>query len=1069
MKISEISIKRPSLIIVMFIILVLGGIFSYTRLGYELIPKFEINVIMVQTVYPGASPTEVENTVTKKIEDAISSLEMVKKIESTSLENVSVVAVTLNDGADVNFLLTDAQRKINAILNELPDDVDPPILNKFSLDDMPIMSLAVTSNLSEKELYDLLDNKIQPVFARISGVAKVDMVGGEEREIQVKVDPEKLEGYGLSITQVQQVIAASNLDFPTGSVQSAEKRNTIRLAGKVTTVDELRALPITTPQGITIYLRDIADIQDGIAEIEKIARLDRKNTILMQVYKQSDANAVAVSELVQKTISVKDGEGNVIGGVEKDYEKDGIQILVANDSSDYTLSAANHVMKDLMLAIVLVGFIMLFFLHSLRNAAITMVAIPLSLIATFIGFLLMGYTLNLMSLLGLSLVVGILVDDAIVVIENIHRHMEMGKNRVRAAFDGAKEIGFTVSAITLVIVVVFLPIAMSTGLVANILAQFCVTVIISTLLSLLVSFTVVPWLYSRFGKLEHISSSSFFGRIILGFERGLSKFTHWVSGILKWSLATRLHKFLTLLIAVVLFFGSIALVGMGFIGSDFFPANDKGEFMVQFELEKDASLEVTNQLTQRAENYIAAKPEVKRLITTVGQSSDGGFGGVSGTRYKSEIHVILKDEYIGVLNSKVYSADLKRELENELVEAKVRTVNMGLMGAEQAPLTLTIVGSSMEDALEFATQAMALLNEIPGSSQVKLSSEAGNPEINVKVDREKMTSLGLNVATVGMTMQTAFSGNTDNKFRAGDNEYDINIQFDNKGRTGIDDVRKLKFINNQGTSVTLDQFAEVSYGSGPTLLERRDKTPSVSVKGQVIGRPAGTIAQEWEAKFKELPRKPGVTYLWGGNMENQEEGFGTLGIALLASIILVYLVMVALYDSFATPFVVLFSIPLSFIGALLLLALTNQTLNIFTILGIIMLIGLVAKNAILLVDFANHRKEAGDNTHDALVAANHARLRPILMTTIAMVFGMIPIAMATGGIADTNRGLAIVIIGGLLSSLFLTLVVVPVVYSLMDSFKRRFGKGEKLNYKELIVADYVPNEHYVDEMEVKHQ
>ena len=1059
MKIAEISIKRPSIIIVMFIIMILGGIFAYTRLGYELIPKFEVNVIMVQTVYPGASPTEVENTVTKKIEDAISSLEMVKKIEATSLENVSIVAVTLNDGADVNFLLTDAQRKINAILNELPDDVDPPILNKFSLDDMPIMSLAVTSNLSEKELYDVLEDKIQPVFARINGVAKVDMIGGEQREIQVKVDPEKLEGYGLSIAQVQQVIGSSNLDFPTGSVSSREKRTTIRLAGKVTSVEEMRNLPITTPSGSEIFLRDIADVQDGVAEVEKVARLNRENTILMQVFKQSDANAVAVSELVKETI----------GEVEVAYQSDNIKVLVANDSSEYTLNAANHVMKDLMLAIVLVGFIMLFFLHSMRNAAITMTAIPLSLIATFIGLYFMGYTLNLMSLLGLSLVVGILVDDAIVVIENIHRHMEMGKNKVRAAYDGAKEIGFTVSAITLVIIVVFLPIAVSTGLVANILAQFCVTVMISTGLSFLVSFTVVPWLYSRFGRLEHISSSSFFGRIILGFERGLTKFTNWVSGILKWSLKSAGTKIATLGISLVLFFASIALVGMGYIGSDFFPGNDKGEFLVQLELEKDASLETTNGFTQRAENYISTKPEVERLITTVGQSSDGGFSSVSGSRYKSEIHVVLDQSLVGTINSKVYSAQLKRELEKELVGAKVRVVNMGLMGAEQAPIKLTVIGSSLEDAREFADQAMHILeNDIPGSSQVKLSSEDGNPEINVRVDREKMTSLGLNVATVGMTMQTAFSGNTDNKFRAGDNEYDINIQFDDKSRSSIDDVRTLKFINNQGVAITLEQFADIAYASGPTLLERRDKTPAVSVQGQVIGRPAGTVAMEWEEKFSQLERKPGVSYVWGGNMENQEEGFGTLGIALITSILLVYLVMVALYDNFITPFVVLFSIPLSFIGALLLLALTNQTLNIFTILGIIMLIGLVAKNAILLVDFANHRKEAGDNTHDALVAANHARLRPILMTTIAMVFGMVPIAFATGGIADTNRGLAIVIIGGLLSSLFLTLVVVPVVYSIFDSLKRRFGSDKKVDYKELMVADYVPNEHYIDEMDVKH-
>ena len=1043
MKISEISIKRPSVIIVLFIILTLGGIFSYTQLGYELVPKFEVNVITIQTVYPGASPTEVETSVTKKIEDAVSSLESIKKIESKSLENVSLVMITLNAGADVNFLLTEAQRKINTVLNDLPDDVDAPTLSKFSFDDVAIMSLSVTSNLTERELYDLLDNKIQPVFARINGVAKVDLIGGEQREIQISVDPDKLQGYGLSINQVQQIVAASNLDFPTGNVATRENRTTIRLAGKLVELEELRNLPITTPSGATIFLKDVADVQDGVKEIEKIARVNQENTILLQVFKQSDANAVAVSEAVQKTI----------GQIEKDYSIYGVKINIANDTSRFTLNAANNVIHDLMLAIVLVGFIMLFFLHSLLNAAITMVAIPLSLIATFIGLKLMGYTLNLMSLLGLSLVVGILVDDAIVVIENIHRHMEMGKNKVRAAYDGAKEIGFTVTAITMVIIVVFLPIALSTGLVANILAQFCVTVVISTSLSLLVSFTVVPWLYSRFGKLELISEKSLLGKIIHGFERGLKSFTHWVSGILKWSLRSRLNKILTLLVALILFFASVSLVGNGYIGSDFFPANDRGEFYVQFELPKDASIEKTNELTRRAENYIRQKPEVEDMITMVGQASDGLIS-TTGTRYKAEIHVKLKKSYKG--NSKVYSAVLKRELENVLVDAKIKTVNVGLMGAEQAPLQMTFIGPSVQDAEEMAVKAADLLRTIPGATGVKLTSESGNPEITVKVDRDKMTALGLNIATVGMAMQTAFSGNTDNKFTIGDNEYDINIRFAESARANIDNVKSLKFLNNQGIPIALEQFAEVGYGSGPTLLERRDKSPAVSVQGQVIGVPLGTVAAQWEEKIKQLDKKPGVVYIWGGTMENQQEGFGTLGVALIAAILLVYLVMVVLYDSFLTPFIIIFSVPLSFIGALLFLALANQSLNIFTILGIIMLIGLVTKNAILLVDFANHRKEQGDNTHDALVAANQARLRPILMTTIAMVIGMVPIAIAQGDGADVNRGLAIVIIGGLLSSLFLTLVVVPVVYSIFDSLKRRFGKEKKVDYAAEMVADYVP-------------
>ncbi len=1040
MKIAEIAIKRPSVVIVMFIALTLGGLLSYSYMGYELIPKFEVNVISVQTLYPGASPEEVENSVTKVIEDAVSSLENVKSIDSKSLESVSVVIIRLNDNADVNFLLTEAQRKINAIANDLPEDAKEPSLNKFSLDDMPIMNLTITSNLSEKELFDLLDQKIQPAFARIDGVAKVEMIGGEEREIQVSVNPEKAKGYGLTITQIQQMVAASNMDFPTGSIKTRDNKSIIRLASKFTSIEEMRNLSLMTPSGLYVRLSDLADVQDGIKDMEKIARIDRRNTVLLQIFKQSDANAVTVSERVKKSIL----------SIESEYQSNDVQLTVASDSTDYTLKAANNVIHDLFLAIILVSVIMLFFLSSLRNAAITMIVIPLSLIATFIVLNTLGYTLNLMSLLGLSLVIGILVDDAIVVLENIHRHAEMGKNKVRAAYDGVKEIGFTVMSITLVIVVVFLPISLSTGLVSNILREFTVTVMVSTLFSLLSSFTIVPWLYSRFGKLELISAKSFFGRIIHGFNKLMQKLSDEIGHLLAWSLAKKSHHLAALGIALFLFIGSFMLIGKGYIGTDFFPNNERGEFLLQIELEKDASIEQTNLTTQKVEAYLSKRPEITRMITTVGQASDGMIN-IAGTSYKSEIKIYLEDGHSDIEPTKVYSTRLKQDIAKEIVGVKFKTVNTGLMGAEQAPLQLTVIGTSQKDAMEFADEAAEMLKEIPGATGVRLTSEGGNPEISVKVNRDKMTSLGLNVASVGMAMQTAFAGNTNTKYRSGDREYDINIRYDETGRGNINDVRNLEFVNGRGENIKLEQFADVAYSSGPTLLERRDKSPSVSIQSQVVGKPLGTIAAEWEAQFEKIDRKPGVTYKWAGNMENQQDGFGSLGIALIASVVLVYLVMVLLYDSFATPFVVLFSIPLSFIGALLFLAIFNQTLNIFTILGIIMLIGLVAKNAILLVDFADHSKANGLSTKEALMAANHARFRPIMMTTIAMVVGMTPIAFAQGDGADMNRGLAMVIIGGLLSSMFLTLIIVPVVYSIFDAIGRRMRRGkEKTDYTEML-------------------
>ncbi len=1038
MKLAEVSIKRPSLVIVMLALLVIGGLFSYSQLNYELIPKFEVKVVTAATIYPGASPSEVENTVTRKIEDAVSALEGVKKIQSKSYESLSVVIIEFNNDADVDFALNEAQRKINAIRSDLPDDIEEPSLSQFSLSDMPIIRMGVTANLTENELYDLIDERIQPDISRISGVSKVDIIGGQEREIRINLDQRKMQGYGLTIPQVEQIISMSNLDFPTGSLKTRENSTLIRLSGKIESVDQLRNLTISSQNGQNIRLTDIAEVQDTQKEADKLARIDQQTTIMLQIQKQTDANAVEVSELVRERITQ----------LEQQYAGTGVKFDIADDTSLFTLEAANHVIKDLFLAILLVAFVMMFFLHSFRNALIVMVAIPTSLIATFIGLNLLDYSLNLMSLLGLSLVVGILVDDAIVVIENIHRHMEMGKNKVRAAYDGAKEIGFTVTAITLVIVVVFLPIALSSGLVTDIIKQFTVTVIISTLLSLLISFTVVPWLFSRYGKLETISNKSFFGKIIEKFEQGLTWFTRKIEGILRWSLVNKLKTFL---ITIALFVSSILLLGFGYIGTDFFPSSDKGEFLMQFEMPKDTSLEETNFMTQRAERYVASKGEVESMITSVGLVS-GDMGSVQSTNYKSEISIVLKEDLEEP--SKVYAAKLKRELERELVGVKISTVPVGFMGAEMAPLQMTVTGPTLEDVMAYAQQAEAKLKAIDGASEVELSVEEGNPEIAVNVDRDKMSALGLNVATVGTTLRTGFSGNTDNKFRTGTSEYDINIILDEANRTSIEDVRNIMFVNNMGQEVQLSQFAEISYSSGPALLERFNRTPSVTVQSQVVGRTTGAIAADWEASLADVKKPAGVDWVWGGNMENQSEGFGTLGVALLAAIMLVYMIMVVLYDDFVKPFIVLFSIPLSFIGALWALALTNQSLNIFTILGIIMLIGLVAKNAILLVDFANHRLEAGETIKEALIQANHARLRPILMTTIAMVFGMLPIALAKGAAAEMNNGLAIVIIGGLLSSLFLTLIIVPVVYLIVVRIEERFSKHEKVDYDQEMKADY---------------
>ena len=1047
MDLIKLSIKRPSVLIVMLTLLLLGGFYSYKLLNYELIPKFEVNVVTISTIYPGASPSEIESTVTKRIEDAVSALENIKKIQSYSYESLSVVVVQLTNDANVDNTLNEAQRKINAIRANLPTDAKEPSLSKFSLSDLPIVSIGVTSKLSSQELYDLVDKKIQPELSRVPGVAQVNIIGGRKREIRVNIDAKKLEGYGISIGQIQQLIAASNLEIPAGKIKTRENSTSIRLLGKIQDVAQLRNLTLASQNGIEIRLSDVADVQDTEEEAEKIARIDQENTLLLQVLKQTDANAVSVSELVRKKMEQ----------IEQTYKNEGVKMLLAEDTSEFTLHAANSVMFDLVLAIVLVAVVMFFFLHSLRNALIVMVSIPTSLIAAFIGMYFFGFTLNLMSLVALSLVVGILVDDAIVVLENIHRHMEMGKNKVRAAFDGSKEIVLTVMAITLVIVVVFVPISIGNSIVVNIVREFCMTVAIATMLSLLMSFTVVPWLYSRVGKLEHANPNSVLGKIAIGFENYLKRFTKFFSDLLVWVFA---NKWKTIILVFFLFVGSCSLIPTGFIGAEFMPPMDRGKFLVQFELNKDASLEQTNFITQKAENYLRGlkvegtnKPLVESMITTVGQSTSG-MGSTQATPYKSEIQLTLIDKKERSESTNIIAAKLKRELTQYLVDAKVKTVPVGLLGAEQSPIALVITSDNVEVAQQYAEKAAGLLKTIDGATEIKLSSEAGNPEINVELDRDKMTLLGLNVATVGTTMRTAFNGNDDSKFRTGDSEYDINILFQDSDRQSIANIENMTFINAAGQQIKLSQFATINYASGPTQLERYDKSPSVTVQAQSVGRPSGTIVAEWKTKLETLQKPANVHFVFSGDQEMQDEGFGTIFISLFAAILLVYMVMVVLYDSFSRPFVVLFSIPLSFIGALVALALANMSLNIFTLLGMIMLIGLVAKNAIMLVDFANHRKLEGEDTVTALIQANHARLRPILMTTIAMVAGMIPLAIANGAGAEVNKGLAIVIIGGLLSSLFLTLIVVPLVYLIFDNIGKRFGKETKVDYEKLMIADY---------------
>jgi len=1022
MSITEIAIKRPSLILVGFIVLSVLGLISYSKLSYELIPKFSAPFIFITTTYPGASPTEVENNVSKPIEDAVSGMEKIVNIRTTSFESMSMVGVEFKQNINVDLALQDAQRRIEAIQATLPPDAKAPVISKFASDEFPIMNIAANADLPQAALYDLIKLRVKPALSRVDGVGQVTLVGGQEREIQVLVNRTKLERNSLSLLQVVQGLQAANLDFPTGKIKGESEQILVRLAGKLQTIEDLKNLPLfTLPSGSSVRLSDVADVQDVTKEPESLNRLNSRNAIGILIQKQNDANAVAVSDGVQAEMKK----------LESQYSGEKLNFMIGTDSTDFTREAVDAVVHDIGMAVLLVALVMLVFLHSIRNSVIILIAIPASLVSTFIGMYLFGFTLNLMTLLAMSLVIGILVDDSIVVLENIYRHLEMGKDRRTAALEGRNEIGFTALSITLVDIVVFVPIAMAGGIVGNIMSQFAWVVVFSTLMSLVVSFTLTPMFASRFSKMEKLSQKNLVGAFFIGFERMLRWLNDRYVAALKWSLN---HKAIVLTSTALLFFGSFGLVGGGFIGTAFFGNSDRGEFIIQVELPKDATLRETNLVAQKAEALLAEKPEVTNIFTTVGRTT--GLASAQSTPYLAEITVKMVSPEERDVRSDVYASRLRNELEMSLPGVKVSTNQVSFFGgADEAPIQVIISAPKLEQAMDYAENLVGEVKKIPGTLEVDLSVEEGNPEIDVRVDRDRMAELGLDMRTVGGTMQTAFTGNTNAKFRDGANEYDINVILDAFDRSNLEDIGHLSFLNSRGEMIRLEQFAQITQTTGPSLLERKDRIASVTLRSRVLGRPAGTVGGEIKELIAQTPPPSGVSIAYDGELRAQEEGFGSLGLAFISAILFVYLIMVALYDNWVYPFVVLFSIPVAIVGALFAMALAMQTLDIFSIVGIIMLIGLVGKNAILLVDFANQLKREGYGTYDSLVLAGRIRLRPILMTTIAMVFGMLPIALAKGAGSEWKNGLAWALIGGLISSMLLTLVVVPSVYYIMDWIK----------------------------------
>ncbi|MCE9537996.1 MAG: efflux RND transporter permease subunit [Bacteroidetes bacterium] len=1027
MNITELSIKRPSLIIVLFSVLTLLGVIGYKNLSYELMPDFNQPVVVIKTVYPGAEPGEVETSVSRKIEDALSNLEGVDYLVTKSLPNASIIIANLKYGTDLDKTMQDAQRYIDNIRKDLPQDILSPVMSKVSPNDLPIMSISATSDLPATAFYQKMKDEYLPQIQQIKGVAELTILGGEEREIQVKVNQDKLKLYKISLYQVVESINRSGLDLPAGKVQTDKENNSVRLTGKFTTIDDIKGVQIAMPMpGSPVYVKDIANVVDGIKETTSISRYNGKNGIGILLKKQGDANAVDVSKMVRERFK----------NIEKQNANSNVKFIIADDSTDNTIAAVNSVVFDLGLAVVLVSLVMLLFLRSFRNSLIVIIAIPTSLVTAFAVMWLLGYTLNLMTLLAMSLIIGILVDDATVVLENIQKHLDMDKEKRTASMDGRMEIGFSALSITLVDVVVFLPILFLQVFVADMLKQFSVVVVTSTLTSLLVGFTLTPWLASRIGKKEDLQPTNFFNRFLLGFEHQLEKFTNWYGKQLEWILS---HKLIFTGIVIFLFAVTLGIMKQGIIGKELISTGEQGKFRMSLEFDKSTSIQQNNLIAQKIETYIIKQPAVSTVFSNIGGPSTGiGSLGV-GSANKTEFTIQLKsDKERNKQPTEEFMKNLREELKAEFPGINYSMAALGLI-PRSAPIEITLSGSNLDLVMKTGNDLKSVIEKIPGSDNVRLSVEQGSPEYKIIPDKDKMQRLGLTTAYVGVNLRTAFTGNDDATLTENGTEYPVRIWVDGYNRQNYEDVQRLSIVNPMGLPIEVSQFATVERDNSPSLLERKDRQPAVTLTSDVLGRPSGTVADDVVAYIKNNPLPEGIQMTWGSDIKRQNDSFGALGSVLLISFLLIYLILVALYDNFIYPIVVLFSIPVAAIGAFLALNLSLNNLSLFALLGLIMLMGLVVKNAILIVDFTNQLKAQGTHYKEALIIAGKGRMRPILMTTIAMIIGMLPIALGKGTASEWKNGLAWVIIGGLFSSLILTVYLVPMVYYLVDRLREKIA------------------------------
>ena len=1023
MFLSDVSIKRPVFATMMMVALVVLGGVSYQRLAIDEYPDVTYPVIIVQTTFRGASPQVMEREVSRRVEEALNTVQGVKEITSTSMEGSSLVRLQFHLDVNVQEAFQDVQAKVAAVRRELPMDIEDPLIRRFDPNERPIMGIAIQSDQRPiRELTDLADEVIATRIEAVTGVGEVNVVGGTARQIRVQLDPDAMRAYGIGPAQVSAALARENQEVPAGRVQRGETQQLVRVTGRIVDPGAFGDVVVATRAGAPVRVRDIATVVDGTEDPRSAAHMNGTRAVSIDVLKISGANTVEVADGVRAAVDELQGQ----------LPRD-IELTVIRDDSRRIREALSDVQLTIILGALLTIAIIYLFLNSWRSTVITGLTLPVSIISSFFIMWVFGFTLNTMTLMALSLAIGLLIDDAIVVRENIVRHLEMGKDHFRAAKEGTDEIGLAVISTTLAVVAVFIPVAFMGGQIGKIFFQFGVTVAFAVLVSLFVSFTLDPMLSSVWHDPEveggHTGRVGPIRRVAIRFndwfERVADRYPQW----LRWALAHRVVVLGGAAASIVVAFGILPILGFTWM-----PDTDADDFSVSFRTAPGSNLDFTTAKGLAVSEILRADPAVEFTYMSVG-------GGFRGTGNNGSVFVRLqekshRDRSLGEIQN-----DLRPKLMGiPGVRANIQPAR-SIFGGFRQPIVVNVQGPEPTRLKLAAEQVLAAMREVPGVAEPNSSDEGEIPQLDVRVDRQQAWAAGLGISSISSTLQPLFAGQRATQWEDPlGYSHDVVVVYPDSMRASAADVAQIPVASinadprtGSAAVVPLSQVAEVAAGVGPQQIERRTLERSISVSAGVLpGYAVGDVADDVKEAIRRIGLPPGYRTVFTGDVEGLEETKGYVLEAILLAVVFIYLILASLFGSFFQPLAIMLALPLSFLGVALALLVTRGNLNVMSMIGIIMLMGLVTKNGILLVDFTNQLRARGTERAQALLEAGRIRLRPIIMTTAAMIFGMLPLALAIGEGAEQRAPMARAVIGGLITSTLLTLFVVPVVYALLD-------------------------------------